>query len=275
MKNDHLQLLLIIAILPVLVLAAPAEAQELRAGTTIELTFPVDSLPPTLYSVMRDVSVPPVLTFHLPDDYDSAKSYPLVVYVPGFDGNVKGNIGNAEAIAGANGWIAATVPLFKKEVDRNEVAGGLIVGVEDAPVIAAAYRTMLGRFFSMVPHVDKDKSAMVGFSNGAQTIAVLLSYHDEFFFDHFRNFCIIDHGMFHLTDLHKKGAKECRYLVLVGDRPDQGRELKIRGSMLLQDEWRLLGVDLTAEVMKDTGHEFNQPQIDIVRRWLNADTQTK
>ena len=40
--------------------------------------------------------------------------------------------------------------------------------------------------------------------------------------------------------------------------------------MLLQAEWRSLGVDLTSEVMKDTGHEFNQPQMEIVKRWLTG-----
>lgn len=260
--------LLMIVYLGLLVPAAEAGAQEFKAGATIEMTFSTDSLPPTLYSMMRGQQVAPVLTFRLPDDFDSSKTYPLLVYVPGFDGGPKGNIGNAETIAGSLGWIVATVPLFKKTVDKDETGGGLIVSVEDAPVVAQAYRVMLGKFFTTVPHIDRERSAMVGFSNGAQTIAVLVSFHDEFFFDHFRNFCLVDHGMFHLTDLHKKGARECRYLVLVGDKPDYGRELKIRGSQLLQDEMHTLGVNLRSEIMKDTGHEFNPKQMEIVHRWL-------
>jgi len=78
----------------------------------------------------------------------------------------------------------------------------------------------------------------------------------------------VDHGMFHLTDLHKKPARDCRFLILVGDQEDMGRDLKIRGSQLLQDEWKLLGVNLSYQIMKDTGHEFNDRYMAMVGRWL-------
>jgi len=78
----------------------------------------------------------------------------------------------------------------------------------------------------------------------------------------------VDQGMFHLTDLHKSRARECRFLILVGDQPDMGRELKIRQAQLQQDEGKLFGVDLSCRVMEDTGHEFNEPQMTIVRNWL-------
>jgi predicted esterase len=130
---------------------------------------------------------------------------------------------------------------------------------------------MLGKLFELVPNIECDRSAMVGFSNGAITLAVLLSSHDEFILNHFKNFCMIDHGMFHLTDLHKKGSRDCRYLVLVGDKQDFGRELKIQRSKLLQDEMKLLGVNLSCEIMKDTGHEFHEKQMTIVSEWLRKE----
>ncbi len=55
----------------------------------------------------------------------------------------------------------------------------------------------------VVPNIDPERSAVVGFSNGALTIAVLVSNHDEFVLSHFKAFCLVDHGMFHLTDLHR------------------------------------------------------------------------
>jgi hypothetical protein len=74
--------------------------------------------------------------------------------------------------------------------------------------------------------------------------------------------------MFHLTDLHKKRARDCRFLVLVGDKEDYGRNLKIKRSQLLQDEWKLLGVNLKCQIINDTGHEFYDRQMAIVGRWL-------
>jgi hypothetical protein len=247
---------------------AVVSAQELTPGKVTDLVFSDASLPPTLHAMMTHQAVTPTMTVRLPDDYDSSKTYPLLVYVPGFDGGVKGNIGNAQTIAGNRGWIVASVPLCKKTVDTSEPAGGMLVSFEDEPIIARSYELMLGRLFALVPHIDRERSAMVGFSNGALTIAVLVSCHDEFILDHFRNFCLVDHGMFHLTDLHKQGARDCRFLVLVGDKQDMGRELKIRQSKLLQDEWKLLGVHLSYQIMKDTGHEFGDRQMAMVGEWL-------
>jgi hypothetical protein len=243
---------------------------DLRPGTEIEIPFPDGELPPCLYAQMHATTVIPCLTVRLPDDYSPANTYPLVVYVPGNDGGINGNLHNAESIAGRQGWIAASLPLFKKAIDPNEPAGGVIVSFEDYPVLSKAYRTMLGRLFERVPNIDREKSAMVGFSNGAITIGVLVSNHDEFIVSHFKSFCLVDHGMFHLADLHKGGTRDCRFLILVGDQEDFGRDVKVRQSQLQQDAWKLLGVDVSCRILKDTGHEFNAPQMETVGEWLRS-----
>jgi len=247
-------------------------AQELAPGKTIEILFPKESMSPTLYTMMTGQETPPCLTIRIPDDFDPNKIYPLLVYVPGFNGGAKGNIYNAQTIAGPRGWVVATLPLFKKSIDPNEPAGGVIVSFQDYPVISKAYEIILGRIFEMFPNIDRQKSAMVGFSNGAITIAVLVSCQNEFVLTHFRNFCIVDHGMFHLADLHKKYAKDCRYAIFVGDKQDQGRDLKIRQSQLQQDEWKLLGVNLSYYIMKDTGHEFQDRHMALVGKWLRNES---
>lgn len=244
-------------------------AQQLPfKNTKIEITFPDENFPPILHTLMTGEEAIPTLTYHLPNNYDSAKNYPLLVYIPGFDGGLKGNIKNAQTIADSNSWIVATVPLFKKTIDRSEPGGGLIISMEDFPVISKYYRIMFEKLFENVPNIDHDKSTMVGFSNGAITLAVLLSMHDEFILNHFNKFCMVDQGMFHLTDLHKQGSRNCQYLILVGDKQDFGRDLKIQQSKLLQDEMKLIGVNLTYEIMKDTGHEFNEEQMSLVRKWI-------
>lgn len=245
-------------------------AQELAPGKVVEFTFPGKELPPTLNAMMTGETNAPALTVRLPDDYNPTNAYPLLVYVPGGDGHRNGNIDNARTIAGDKGWIVASLPLFKKSIDQSEPGGGMLVGFEDYPVIAKAYGLMLGRLFKLVPNIDREKSALVGFSNGALTIAVLVSSHDEFILTHFKNFCVVDHGMFHLTDLHKKYARDCRYLILVGDQEGLGRNLKIRQSQLQQDSWKLLGVNLSYQIMKDTGHEFNERQMALVSKWLKT-----
>jgi predicted esterase len=248
-----------------------AETKTLQPGQEIEILFADAGLPPTLYSMMNGTAVTPCMTVRLPEDYSPTNTYPLLAYVPGNDGGPKGNIYNAETIAGPRGWIVATLPLFKKSIDRSEPAGGVIVSFEDYPVLSKAYRTMLGRLFERIPNIDREKSAMVGFSNGSITLGVLVSNHDEFILDHFRDFCLVDHGMFHLADLHKSRARDCRFLLLVGDQEDMGRDVKIRQALLQQDAWKLLGVNVTCQIMKDTGHEFNQPQMELVGAWLRKE----
>ena len=103
----------------------------LQPGQEIEISFADAGLPPTLYSMMNGTAAMPCVTVRLPDDYNPTNTYPLLVYVPGNDGGTKGNIYNAETIAGPRGWIVATLPLFKKSIDRSEPAGGVIISFED------------------------------------------------------------------------------------------------------------------------------------------------
>ncbi|HWA26975.1 MAG TPA: hypothetical protein VG734_15050 [Lacunisphaera sp.] len=258
-------LMLALAPLPA---AAPGDAPVLKPGSSFELSFADADLPPTLYTMTQGTVVTPTVTVRLPDDYTPTGEFPVVVYVPGKDGGPHGNPYNAEAIAGKEGWIAVSLPLFKQSLDRDEPNGGIIVSFEDYPVLARAYRIMLGRLFEAVPNIDRARSAMIGFSNGAIAISVLVSHHDEFILTHFRAFGLVDHGMFHLMDLHKHRTRGCRFLILVGDQPEMGRELKLRQARLQQDAWGLVGVDVTCRVMENTGHEFNEPQMAMVQDWL-------
>ncbi len=268
-KKNRFSNISVCMFLIILNLFGVSSAQELvLKNPNIEITFPNENFPPTLHSKRTGEEVTPTLTYRLPNNYDLTKKYPLLVYIPGFDGGLKGNIKNAITIADTNSWIVATVPLFKKTIDRDEPGGGIIISMEDFPVISKCYRIMFEKLFQEVPNIDYNKSTMVGFSNGAITVAVLISMHDEFIISHFNSFCLVDHGMFHLTDLHKKGSRDCKYLILIGDQQDFGRDLKIQRSKLLQDEMKLVGVNLTYEIMKDTGHEFNKKEMILVRNWV-------
>jgi predicted esterase len=259
-----------IGIVLFIAVSVSAAGPDVGGVTTIELAD--DNLPPSLFEMITGADAPPTLSYRLPDNYDLERNYPLVVYVPGYHGGPTGNIGNALKIAGPTDWVVASLPLFKRSVDRDEIGSGMLVGLSDYSTISESYRILLARLFEAVPNIDPERSAMVGFSNGALTIAVLVSNHDEFVLTRFRNFCLVDHGMFHLTDLYKSYSRDARYLILSGDdRRDPGRDLKIRGGQLLQDAWRFLGVDLSFRVMTDTGHEFGDREMALVGRWLRGE----
>ena len=77
--------------------------------------------------------------------------------------------------------------------------------------------------------------------------------------------------MFHLTDLHKSLSIDRRFLILVGDKEDYGRDQKIRGAKLIQDSYRLVGCDVESRVLKDTGHELTQTCKRDIGTWIFED----
>jgi len=74
--------------------------------------------------------------------------------------------------------------------------------------------------------------------------------------------------MFHLTDLHKTLTKDRRFLILVGDKEDYGRDLKIRGAKLIQDSYQLLGYSVESRILQNTGHELTQSCKRDIGTWV-------
>jgi hypothetical protein len=143
-----------------------------------------------------------------------------MVYIDALDEQVGGRCGRIDieqAITDNRGWITASLPLFKKSLDPNERRAGELVSFEDYPTISKAHRVMLEKLFAAIPNIGPSRSAMVGFSNGAITIAVLVSCPDQFILSHFKNFVLVDHGVYHLVDLYHPSLRDCQLLLMIGD----------------------------------------------------------
>ena len=95
-----------------------------------------------------------------------------------------------------------------------------------------------------------------------------MSSHDDYILEKFHNFSLVDQGMFHLTDLHKSPTKDRRFLILVGDKKDYGRDLKIRGAKLVQDAYKLVGINIESRILKDTGHELTDSCKRDIGTWI-------
>ena len=262
-----LLVVLCIAIMPVL----GEDAQDGGKPEIVKLVFDKGEVPKSLCNLYTADDTPPSLSYRLPENYSKDKQYPLILYVPGFHGKSGGTIRNAIDIAGSRDCVVASLPLFKKELNSSEYANGVIMSFSDYDVLSKAYETMLGRLFEIVPNIDSGKSAMVGFSNGAITVGILVSMNNQFILEHFHNFCQVDQGMYHLTDLHKSPTKYRRFLIMVGDRDDYGREYLIRGAKLAEDAWKLHGVNIESRVMKNTGHELTMDCKEQIREWIFGD----
>ena len=246
-------------------------AQELAPGAIVEIEFTAEDLPKTLHSLVTGKDVSPRMSVRLPDEYDPNKRYPLLVYLRGRDGGVSGNIKIAHEIAGSKGWILASLPLFKKSIDKEERFGGLVVSFNDYPVISKAYSTMLGKLFELVPNIDSDKSAMVGFSNGANTIAILVSCQDEFILNNFKSFGLVDAGYWYVNGLHKRALDKSRFLLLVGDEKKPPRDILIRQAQIIKDLSKWVEAEVSLHFMKNTGHQFPIKYKQLVGKWLRKE----
>jgi len=263
------QIIILLAV--ILVFSTVLNAQELVPGTVVEVEFSQDNLPRTLHSMVFEKDISPRMSVRLPDDYDPNQRYPLLIYLRGRDGGVSGKINFAHEIAGSKGWVLASLPLFKKSIDKEERFGGIIVSFDDYPVISKAYRTMLGKLFELVPNIDRDKSAMVGFSNGAYTIAVLVSCQDEFILNNFKSFGLVDAGYWYLNGYHKKALDKSRFLLLVGDEKNPQRDILIRQAQIIKDSSKWVKAEVSLYFMKNTGHQFPIKYKQLVGKWLRKE----
>lgn len=248
-----------------------AFSPDLQPGKTTVIEFSSEQLPETLYNMFTGLKYPPAMSVHLPAGYSLEKRYPVLLYVPGHHGNKAGNIANAVTLGKGKEWIAISLPLFKSRLDKSEFGGGLAIGHEDYPVLSRAYTIMLDKFRQLVPNSTPEGSSIVGFSNGAQAIAVLVSHHDDCILSMFENFVLVDHGMFHLTDLHKSKARDKRYLLLLGEKDEPGRQLKIDQTKLLLQAWGMVKIDMEAYLQRDVGHVFNTSHMNFVTSWLTGE----
>lgn len=275
MRKMRIQLIAFLVGFILLPNAGIAQLIETNGWNDVQrIEFSNDELPSNLYSDFTGNKKTSYLQYCLPASYSKKKNYPLLVYVPGFHGHPGGNIKNAIDIANNHECIVASLPLFKANIDRTEPGRGIIIGFSDYPVLAGAYKVMLQRFFQTIPNIDSRKSAMVGFSNGAIAIAVLVSSHDDYILDKFHSYCLVDHGMFHLTDLHKTPTKDRRFLILVGDKYDFGRDLKIRGAKLVQDAYQVVGCSIESRILQNTGHELTQSCKKDIGTWIFEDNKS-
>ena len=250
------------------------DGSEIKS-TIQKIVFDKGQVPESLYNKFTGDDTLPSLSYKLPENYSKDKQYPLILYVPGFHGNPGGTIGNAIDIAESRECVVASLPLFKKEIISGEYANGVIVSFSDYDILAKAYQKMLGTLFEKVPNIDSSKSAMVGFSNGAITVAILVSMNDEFILENFHNFCLVDQGMYHLTDLYKLPTKFRRFLFMVGDKNDFGREYLIQGAKMVAGAWKLHGIDIESIVMKDTGHELTLKCKHQIGNWIFGEPEAE
>lgn len=199
--------------------AVRAAEPALEPNATLQFEFP--ELGDTLATKASGEAIPAKLTAQLPENYTRDGRFPVFIFLHGGAGGRGDAAGGARGVVGPRDFIAASLPLFKRDLNKQEPYGGLMIAPDDFETISRSYRVMLQKLFDVVPNVDPERSALGGFSNGGHTTAVLLAGQDEFTLRHFRAFYFVDGGFGPLAAnvLQKPALQPCRFLLLRGDHP--------------------------------------------------------
>ena len=193
----------------------------------------------------------------LPAAYDAAKKYPVVVWLGGGEG---GNQPNG-AFLPAGDFILVGLPYPK---GANNPAQATMVG--DYAKVWAYHRFMLEEIAKVVPNIDKPRSIIAGFSNGAHAIDGMLRLSGRpKFTDYFGTFIFADGGgtgytsLGALPDLKGKFAYACWGSEKGSNKPNTShlpKALEAKGATVVGSE------------MAGVGHAFAPSEYAKIAEWL-------
>lgn len=233
--------------------AKPIPRTELKAqvapGVSLKFDFPE-------LSVDRR-GAPAACHLILPEAYDAAKKYPLVVWLGGGEG---GNQPSG-AFLPAGDFILVGLPYPK---GANNPAQASMVG--DYGKVWAYHRFMLDEIAKVVPNLDRPRSIIAGFSNGGHAIDGMLRLGGSpKLTDYFGIFVFADGGgtayssKGSLPNLAGKFAYACWGSEKGSNKPNTSqlpKALKSKGATVVGSE------------MAGVGHAFDASEHPKVAAWL-------
>ena len=193
----------------------------------------------------------------LPANYDKAKSYPLVVWLGGGAG---GNTPDGSFLP-AGDFITVGLPYPKGASNPSQA---YMVG--DYAKVWAYQRFMLDEIAKVIPNIDRSRSIIAGFSNGAHAIDGMLRLSSgPKLTEYFGIFIFADGGgtpyssLGELTDLKGKFAYACWGSEKGSNKPNTSflpAALKAKGATVVGSE--MVGV----------GHGFSASEQRKIAEWL-------
>ncbi len=263
-------------VLPLLFFTAgPALGQAaLSPGRTLRLEFP--ELPPTFQAMWDSTDAKPAVSVRLPDDYTAEGAFPLFVHLEGGHGGNGANLGVPLQVTQGKGYVAANFPLFKRLKPDPARSWTIAVGADDAGKIGPAYRTILERLNTLIPNLDPGRSILGGHSNGAHTVAALLSVLDETTLASYGGFYFVDGGLDWSSFKRTEVLGGHSIFFLVGGRDLEGEDDWWRGHLRERAAFLRRGAQWTKmtrwrfEVFDGVGHEFAREYFPKLREWAAA-----
>lgn len=223
--------------------------EQVKPGATIKMDFP--ELTVDRHGNMAACNI------SLPEGYDPAKKFPLVVWLGGGEG---GNT-PSRAFLPEGDFIAVGLPYPKGAANP---AQANMVG--DFGKIWAYHRKMIDEVQKLLPNIDRKTSVIAGFSNGGHAIDGMLraKVSGPGLLDYFGILILVDGGG---TDYTSKGslpslAGKQAYICWGEKSPNKG------SSSRLAREFKSRRAETLANEMTNVGHAFDASEQPKVAAWL-------
>lgn len=246
--------------------ARPEPKPRLEPGETFTVRFP--GMPPTFYALFQKKEVAAQMTVSLPQNYDPAKKFPLLIFLNGWDGGDGTTLGYARGITQGRDFVCVSMPLFRApgyQVEQANTPGANFIMVEeDGKFMWPFFKTMLDKVEELVPNIDTAHRILGGFSQGAHATAALVDGSEGQATQLFSAFLVVEGGgkMKHYERLRDKA-----YLMVSSNAKSRPRAEQICDAAKA-------GGARTTFVFEDVGkHDFPVSAYPRVRDWLREVTK--
>lgn len=261
---------------------APAADVQLAPGKTIEYTF--SGTPPSLADLMRKTGATSVqMAFKLPDTYTPDRKFPLLVFLSGGDGGNGCELHQATPLLGNTDYIVCNMPLFKRDIEGETMDEQLSITPLDAEYAIPALKMLLDELHRLIPNIDDSHSVLGGFSNGANTAALVLWSGDRELLSRFAMYILVEGGFWLASDRPDPSSRirfqpaslstlaGKRVLVAFGDQTEPSdRPPWIKSARDTVAALKKAGVEAAEMPMTDTGHDFSAEGMLRARAWVLA-----
>jgi dienelactone hydrolase len=244
-----------------------------RANQSVTKDFPdVPIRLAELAGLAKPAGEPTRATLSFPNDYRADRTYPLAVLINGSEGRNGDNIDFGRSVVGNNGWFVLAVPSWKASVEplnSNNYWDRIYIRNSDAATIWAGLRPMLEWADTLAPNIDRSRSVIGGFSNGAHTAAALFTNAQisAALAPRFGRIVLVDGGNTLYPPANSLIGK--KILLLQGNLGRNSDLFQyIRNPVKFDEDLDKAGLEITDHVMVGVGHAFPDSAKTTVREWL-------
>jgi hypothetical protein len=259
---------------------AAEPARDLSPGKTLEIE--VAGTPPSLADIKRATNAKSVrMAVKLPDNYEAGRSFPVLVFLNGGDGGNGCELHQAEPFLGGTNFILCNMPIFKQDLEGDTADRQLSITPLDGPYAAPAFHTLFQELHRLIPNIDESRSVLAGFSNGANTTALILWTGDQELLARFSAFVLIEGGFWLGSDriaewpdvrfkqANLSGLARKRILLMYGDQTAPADRIPfIQAARKTAAALRQAGVEVAEMPMTNVGHDFPPAGMARAREWV-------